>query len=385
MMDELDRGAFWWTSVPGPHGAVVAAADALGSAHTVLLCTPEDTSWQDTLRGVLEEQFKNRTGAYDMIVTRIRAKDCPAGTDPGRFLLGRYASPSDQKRFRPGGRTSVQEFLRKNGILSNRLFWVHNLDDTAAEDWLRFVRGLTQKRTGDGLFILEGDIQPPDTPGQRVSVIDLQKRITRDDVHLFTHFVLGTGSRTDAQWAEYAAAVAARLCGTDAWLAARLAEDPALRTQGPIQVLEDLFDDDRCGRGISCADHPFRLLRDGRMEELTHRVWAAQIQVLFPILEMERLSIIRTWNACVQRALDEFPLERFGTRITVAEEVELGALVHMMGTRVGPAQFHLYLPAEEVRDRIVFLHQCRNVLAHADICSPGDVARLFALDAKSAH
>lgn len=379
MMDELERAAFWWTNVPGPHGAVQAAADALAGARPVLVLATDDTAWPDTMRGVLEEEFKGRTGAYDMIATRIDARDWEEGSDPGRFLLSRYASPADQKRFRPGGSTSVQSFLQANDILANRLFWVHGLSAKSAEDWLQFVRGLETGPVENGLFILESGAAPPCEAGQRTAVVDLGRRTTRGDVQLFCHFVLGTADTAKTQWTDYAATVAAHLCGTDAWLAARLAEDPALAAQGPVMVLEDIMA--AAPERGTAPDHPFQLLRDGNTEELTRRIWTAQIEVLFPVLELERLSIIREWKAHIQRALDEMPLERFGEQITQAEDAELGVLVHMMGTRIGPGQYHLYLPSEPTRERITFLHHCRNLLAHADVCGPVEVAGLLGRDA----
>lgn len=377
MMDELERSAFWWTNVPGPHSALVSAADALSASRSVVLKAPAELSWSATMRGVLEESFKSRTGAYDVSVTRVSAADCPPGTDPGRFLLGRYASPADVKRYRPGGRVTVQDFLRTNGILTNRLVWIYGLDANSAENWLRFVRGYNARGPQDGLFVLEGTSEIPDADSQRVETVDLGARISRDDVQLFTHFVLGTDSAQGAGWADYTAAVTSRVCGTDAWLAARIAEDPAFRVLGVLKVLTDLATSEEYAGHGTARDHPFTLIRNGETDAIMHSVWEAQVQVLFPIIELERMSIVDAWDDSIQRALGQDPVERFGVRITEAGDAELGALVYMMAHRIGPAEYQLYLPSEEVRERISFLHDCRNRLAHTDVCSPDAVSLLL--------
>lgn len=377
MMDEMDRSAFWWMNVPGPHSAVLEAADALAGNHSVLLKVPPDTAWSETMRGVLEETYKSRTGAYDMSLTRVNAADCAPGTDPGRFLLNRYGSPADVKQYRPGARGTVQEYLAEHGVLAHRLIWVYNINEENAEAWTKFVRGYGGAGPKNGLFVLEDMTDAGKAEGQRLRRVDLRDMISRGDVQLFVHFVLGTAGASGDAWTDYAAAVAARLCGTDAQLAAWLATDPSLRTHGALHVLQELAVDytgEIAGIG---KDHPLHLLREGDIEALVHRIWAAQVQTLFPVIELERLALVREWEQLIQDALDAHPLERFGVRITEAGDADLGALVHMMGTRDLDGMYALYLPDENVRDRIMFLYQCRNRLAHADICAPADVEKLL--------
>ena len=37
----------------------------------------------------------------------------------------------------------------------------------------------------------------------------------------------------------------------------------------------------------------------------------------------------------------------------------------------------LYIPEEQERDTIHFLHECRNLLAHASCCSPVQIKKLL--------
>ena len=60
-------------------------------------------------------------------------------------------------------------------------------------------------------------------------------------------------------------------------------------------------------------------------------------------------------------------------------DVELGSLCFMMRNKQenGFYKYMLYIPDEFDRDRISFLHDCRNSIAHVSICEPEQVRRLL--------
>ncbi len=70
-------------------------------------------------------------------------------------------------------------------------------------------------------------------------------------------------------------------------------------------------------------------------------------------------------------------MEQFGAAVTDPAEVELGTLCYMMRCRVSGDYRMLYIPEEADRERIRFLHECRNKLAHMNCCAPGQVAALL--------
>ena len=59
------------------------------------------------------------------------------------------------------------------------------------------------------------------------------------------------------------------------------------------------------------------------------------------------------------------------------EDVELGSLCYMMNHRGNNGSYMLYTPDEDARQRIVFLHDCRNQLAHVICCTANQVAELL--------
>ena len=58
-------------------------------------------------------------------------------------------------------------------------------------------------------------------------------------------------------------------------------------------------------------------------------------------------------------------------------DVELGSLCYMMKQKSNMGIYMLYIPDEDEREWISFLHECRNQLAHASCCSTEQVVRLI--------
>lgn len=143
-----------------------------------------------------------------------------------------------------------------------------------------------------------------------------------------------------------------------------------------LRRIDETGDFDRRGDD-TYAGHPLWLLRSGNMTELSRRIWEAQIQVLFPIIELERQQLVEKWYAAIDEALADNAVVQYGSTLTDPAEVELGTLCYMLSCKVSGDHRMLYLPDEEDRERIHFLHECRNKLAHMSCCAPSEVTTLL--------
>jgi hypothetical protein len=106
--------------------------------------------------------------------------------------------------------------------------------------------------------------------------------------------------------------------------------------------------------------HSLLLALDKNRKEIQKRVWIAQVRVLFPLIEEQRLlllKVLRVANATVIKAWEnEFEAD---------EEIEIGALWHRLNrTRIFSQK--LTKPANRLR-------KLRNKLAHLQICGPEDI------------
>jgi hypothetical protein len=118
-------------------------------------------------------------------------------------------------------------------------------------------------------------------------------------------------------------ALVAELAGTDLTFAERLSREPL-------------------GRVLQASDHP------------RERIWAAQIAVLFPLVERERQCILDT-----HRTLWRLPHTRNdGTQIRCLKDLEIGDMA---------AQARWSGPLEVERQRLNWLRRVRNQLAHNEV------------------
>ena len=94
---------------------------------------------------------------------------------------------------------------------------------------------------------------------------------------------------------------------------------------------------------------------------------------------MERVAIIERYEDEISDALRENYITQYGEQIIDPIDVEFGSLCYMMSHRRqgDNSVFMIYIPDENDRERIKFLHGCRNKLAHVTCCDPEEVSRLI--------
>lgn len=370
---------FWWNSITGARTVVDRVAMALLENKMVVLKVPSDLPWRYPMRSAIQNAFNERTDARDIVIETIDAVDNnPTDQEPGRFILQTYASSSIRTGYREKSRISIQDYISDRNVIKNRIIWVKGLDQRTAGKWLSFCRGFSPRSAADGLFVLEvhGNFTSGDS--RYIQSIDFDDCVSSYDVQQFNSFIMDESSYS-TDWKRYIAAAAASVCGTDAELSAMLLEQVDFRSETAVDGLQRIDrqgDFDRRGAEDG-SDHPLRYLRTGGTAELWRRIWTAQIQVLFPLIELERQKLIEKWHDSIEEALQENHVEQFGAAVTDPAEVELGTLCYMMRCRVSGDYRMLYIPEEADRERIRFLHECRNKLAHMNCCAPGQVAALL--------
>ena len=373
---------FWWNNITGAHVVVSKVADALLENKMVVLKVPSDLPWRYSMRSSIHTAFQERTNARDVVIEAIDVvDDNPDGLEPGRFLLQRYASSSIARGYREKSKISIQDYIAQKDVIKNRIIWVKGLDTTSADNWMKFCKGFTPKTVTEGLFVLEvhGKIAPPEN--RHMEFIDFSECVSSYDVQLFNSFVLDdeecTSYKSDV-WKKYISATAAMVCNVDAEVSEFLLREGDFRTESAIDGIARIAEmPEFSRRGTEGSEHVLRLYRNDKMAELNHRVWASQVQVLFPIIEMERIELIEKYRSAINTALAENHIIQYGELISDPIDVELGSLCHMMSHRQDAYMYMLYIPDEEDRDRIRFLHECRNSLAHVSICTPDQIRELL--------
>ncbi len=373
-MNGQDWSEFWWTNITGAHLVVTKVVDALADHTAVIVDIPPDLPWRQQMRSVIEDEFRRKTGDSDRIIEIIDAADeVSEDTEPGRFLLDRFAPNKEVRNgYRERSQKSIQDYIRENDVLKSRVIWVKGLSRAQAAKWITFCRDYGRSAVDSGSFVLEVQGSTQKLDSGRMCSVRLLDCISSDDVQLFNSFIAAEKAGYSMEWRRYLSTAAASICDTDAEVSAHLLEQIDIKKQSPLTMLGELAGEDAyAARGAaSDSEHVFAYWRRQDLQELEQRLWKAQVKTLFPLIEMERIRIITFYEYELRSILEERYIEQFSERITNPVALELGTLCYVM------RKFDC-IRDQDLRDRIFFLHKCRNHLAHAHCCNVSEVRGLL--------
>lgn len=372
---------FWWNNITGARTVVDRVVTALLENKMVALQVPTDLPWRYSMRSAIQGAFNERADTREVVIETIDAVDNnPTNLEPGRFILQQYASSAVKAGFREKAGKSIQDYITDGNVIRNRILWVKGLDGKHAGNWIQFCRGFSPRSAADGLFVLEVHGDVPFVASRYIQYIDFDNSVSSYDVHQFNSFILNEDGRKSetVEWKRYISAVAAAVCGVDAEVSEMLIRLTDFRVETAIDGLRRIDSQgDFKRRGADKeSNHSLWHIRNNNLSELQHRIWTAQIQVLFPIIELERQRMNEKWYDAIKTALDTQSIVQFGTTLTDPAEVELGTLCYMMSHKIGSHRL-LYIPDEADRNRIKLLHGCRNDLAHKNCCTPDEIVSLL--------
>ena len=363
---------FWWNSITGARTVVDRVAMALLENKMVVLKVPSDLPWRYPMRSAIQNAFNERTDARDIVIETIDAVDNnPTDQEPGRFILQTYASSSIRTGYREKSRDQHPGLHFRQECHQKPHHLGEGTGPADRRKMAQLLPGLFPQKCGGRAVRAGGSTVFTSGDSRYIQSIDFDDCVSSYDVQQFNSFIMDESSYS-TDWKRYIAAAAASVCGTDAELSAMLLEQVDFRSETAVDGLQRIDrqgDFDRRGAEDG-SDHPLRYLRTGGTAELWHRIWTAQIQVLFPLIELERQKLIEKWHDSIEEALQENHVEQFGAAVTDPAEVELGTLCYMMRCRVSGDYRMLYIPEEADRERIRFLHECRNKLAQYELLRP---------------
>ena len=380
----------WHEDITGPARLSEEILTSLLRGNSVLFVSYPDLPWRLDFRGGIEQQL-DRAGLSTVHI------DCEVDYTEGsidEFIVDMVA-PDKLAAYLRQRQGSKNQFLKRE-VFSNTVIWIRGLSGLDPAQWIQFVADYRSRRPEEGLFVLEvfpdeglRNLRLP----QSISVASYLDYVTQNDVHLFS-YILASRNDIPAHLKQYAARVCANLCAPDGEIASELIDNMDFTKTDPVDGLRQLFEQKYANsiRGtVCCGDepHPFMLIRENAIEELDRKVWAAQLQTAFPVIELERTALVKKWVNEIKIALGEEYFDpvkyhtgyitQFGEQIDNPFDVELGTLVRMMSLRKNKniEQYLLYIPDEKDRYRIHFLHQRRNELAHMVKCSPEHMDELL--------
>lgn len=366
---------FWWNNITGAYFVVTQITDVLLNNATAIIDVPSDLPWRKQMRSAVESGFRNKTTSPEVIIEIIdAADDCSYDIMPGKFLLQQYGQSREIcNGYRDRSKRTIQEYLKEKSVLKNRIVWVKGLSGKQADEWLKFCKDYYSESSETGLFVLE--IHEPYTriEYKKLTYIKFHDFVTSYDVQLFNSFILDESDGLNSNWKRYISTAAASLCSIDAEISELILRTKDLKKTSMLSVIEEIADypQYRLRGGDELSTHVLAYQRKGELTELEHRLWKAQIQTLFPLIEMERVKMINSFKTELKKALENNHIEQYEEQLKEPVEIELGTLCYMLSAGL------IHVENRDVRDRIYFLHICRNLLAHAHCCNTEQVSRLL--------
>lgn len=370
---------FWWNHITGPNVVVSSVVSALLNGKMVVLKVPSDLPWRHSMRSAVHTAFSERSDCSDVVIELIDLRNENARQmQPGRFILDRFATPTISRGYREKSKVTVQDYISAKDIIKNRIVWIKGIDPDVAGEWIRFCRGFSQRSAAQGLFVLEVNENTSVTETNLLRVINFSDCVSNYDVQLFNSFVLGNQKQYSDGWKKYIAVCTAAICGVDAEISQTMLQSLDFRVESPLEGIRQIDQmPDFMRRGENGSNHVLWHYRNGDMALLEHRLWSAQVQVLFPMIELERVELIGRYERQIREVLASGGITQYNQILQEPMDVELGTLSYLMGAKMEDGFYTLYIPSEEDRKRIRFLHTCRNQLAHASCCTPEQVEQLL--------
>ncbi len=386
----------WWEEITGPQSLVRTLADQIQAAKSVLLFVPDDLPWRQQMRLSVERVL--RSTDTELLIWCIDCQtDCQqfllpdGGIDVSGFLLHERADSDVRNGYRKSSGISVQQYMISNHVLKDRVVWVKGLDARQTKSWINFCRGYCAATQYEGVFVIESyeDLRGP-VPANMVK-IDYLDYVSRYDALLFNNMI-AAGVKAKEVWKSYLASLATMICNLDVELADSFLGSYDYAVSDIIETVTEIAESDRFCRRFHAPHldpaHPFSLIRSGRQPEIDKRIWKAQLQVLYPLIEIERVSFIEKYREEIQQGLlleytdkndKRRRIDQYGIELTDPYEAEIGTLYRMHRLRIAGEYDKYILPVmiESDRERLTLIHEMRNLLAHVSICSVEMVNRFL--------
>lgn len=340
----------WWEQVTGPKRFTDEIIKNIKNRICTILCVPDNLPWENELRDVIIRNNINNGEWFEIIDGGIENI-----TEVGNFLLQKFADEKIKTSYAYHSHNkTVEKYLKENKVLSNRILWIKNISSTSVLKWIAFLRKYKSSNNNEGTFILETNEQFNSTG--TIHVLKYFDFVTIYDSHLFASIVTSQSANKQLVY-QYITNLADSLCGMNVEL-----------------IVEFIENTDFNGDDIS---NNYRSYFDISEDELTYKIWKAQIQIAFPLIEVARVNFVSKYEDLIKDCL---PIEQFGEIIENPYEVELGTLIYLLSSKYEEDEENRLVISYQDYEDLHFLHRIRNKLAHVKCCNTNEIYTLLLND-----
>ena len=359
---------YWWEKITSASAFVDATVAALRECKMPVLLVPNDLPWRDSMRYVMQGHVVK--DCFRLSVETIDALDeNKANLAPGIFLLKML----EDDTYRRSSRHTIQQHILNNNLMQGKLLWIKGLSETNIDRWLEFCNGFKIDQREHGMIVVEMPFDKDLSQYENLRAIRYEALIRDYSVQLFIEYVLDDKGY-DKRWRSYLSMLISTLCKKDVEIACMLAHDHDLKVCRIDEALQKISVDERFARRGCSEDHILNLVRNKKTKEIERLIWNAQMQVLFPMMEIERVKWVEQYETEIKSVIDKRGITVVGDNAWIENpyEAELKHLFEMYKYGELDKKWD-----EKRKNRLKLMYDCRNELAHLHICTHEKVCALL--------
>jgi hypothetical protein len=376
----------WWSMMSGPSSVVDAVSSALLGGKLVLLTVPGALPWEWQMRDSIQSILSN----YDLIIDYVSCEEEDVGSliEPSEFLLKHYDNSDILNGYRSYSGVSLPEYLALSNVLCGKVVWFKDMSSEHFARWLSFCRQYKPQTLNGGLFVMEcnNSVVFNQLP-QHIEAINYDKAVSKYDLQLFCSLVV-SNMKLNINWKQYISTLAASLFLSDAEAAADFIVNVDFQTEDVLETLERLamkksdinihYQNNNDGNDLlDSQSHPFYLIGKGNAHELKLRIWEAQNQVVFPLIQKLFTEIITKYYCQIQESMTVLENDNyFNGEMENPYDIDMSILLYLINSIDASGKRILHIPRDDY-ECLMFLSKRRNDIAHIRCCSPQDLDTLF--------
>ena len=376
-----ESSQIWWQEITGPKTFISDVTERL-LAESVIVKVPDDLPWRHEMRQEIQSELRAQYDYSEISVIPIDAEeDVGENADIDAYILERFAMGDVARQYRKKSGKSITQYIVQKNVLQDDVLWVKGLTATTVKKWIDFLLSFNACNPKNGRIVLEIRDDLPYPKQNAVEELDYSSYISDNNLQLFNSILLDRMPIISESWKRYISALAARLCETDAEIAEYFINECEQQAADPIGILKVISQDpDYARRGASeGSKHILSLVRNDCISQIEKRIWRAQLQVLFPIVEAERINLIERIKHDLAAMIEVREIKQFGESIENPFDFEWGTLFYAMKLTNINDEYYLKSLTKADRDEIRRFRDYRNNLAHGDCCTVSQVDEILAL------